>query len=109
MTDYASEPVGWYVWITELSLIPQEYQYIIRVISSFFITLALAPILPVVVLVFVDLILWFWRLAVASWRAGVAPDIQAAGLPRPPITGTVLAGALEPEAEPPQTNRAPAA
>lgn len=38
MTDYASEPVGWYVWITELSLIPQEYQYIIRVISSFFVS-----------------------------------------------------------------------
>jgi hypothetical protein len=43
MTDYASEAAGWYVWFTELSLIPQEYQYIIRVISSFFVS---RPVLP---------------------------------------------------------------
>ncbi len=40
MTDYASEAVGWYGWLSELSILPQEYQYIIRVISSFFVSLA---------------------------------------------------------------------
>jgi len=37
MVDYASETVGWYVWLSELSILPQEYQYITRVISSFFV------------------------------------------------------------------------
>ena len=45
MTDYASELasefVGWYSYLTELSLLPQEYQFIIRVISGFFVSLLL--------------------------------------------------------------------
>ena len=46
MADYASEVVGWYSWLTELSLLPQEYQYIIRVISGFFVRLLMLPTPP---------------------------------------------------------------
>ncbi len=49
MTDYASELasefVGWYSYLTELSLLPQEYQFIIRVISGFFVRLLLLNLL----------------------------------------------------------------
>jgi hypothetical protein len=38
MTDYATETASWYLWLTELSIIPQEYRYIINVISSFFVS-----------------------------------------------------------------------
>jgi nitrate reductase NapE component len=90
MTDYASEPTSWYLWLTELSIIPQEYRYIISIISSLFLTLALTPIVPIVVLVIYDLMLWFWRLAVANWRARFAPRIEIAPAepPTPPINGT---------------------
>jgi hypothetical protein len=37
MADVASETVGWYVWLSELNILPQEYQYIMRVISGFFV------------------------------------------------------------------------
>ncbi|KAG7286106.1 hypothetical protein NEMBOFW57_008409 [Staphylotrichum longicolle] len=93
MADYASETVGWYVWLSELSILPQEYQYIMRVISSFFITLALTPIVPIIALVIYDLILWLWRLAAASWsaRSAMRSDV-AAQLPKhPPINTTAPA------------------
>ena len=38
MTDYATDTAGWYGWLTELSIIPQEYRYIINLISSFFVS-----------------------------------------------------------------------
>jgi hypothetical protein len=89
MTDYASESSNWYVWLTELSIIPQEYRYIISIISSFFITLALTPIIPIVALVIYDLVLWFWRLAIANWRARFTPriEISPAEPPTPPLNG----------------------
>lgn len=43
MADYASDTVGWYVWLSELSILPQEYQYIMRVISSFFVSYLFSP------------------------------------------------------------------
>ncbi|KAH6618090.1 hypothetical protein B0J18DRAFT_270929 [Chaetomium sp. MPI-SDFR-AT-0129] len=72
MDHHASEPVGWFTWILELRIVHPEYQYIIKAISTFFITLALIPIAPIIALVIYDVILWFWRLAIASfatWRA----------------------------------------
>ncbi|KAH6843074.1 hypothetical protein B0I37DRAFT_210982 [Chaetomium sp. MPI-CAGE-AT-0009] len=84
MTDYASESSNWYVWLTELSIIPEEYRYIISIISSFFITLALAPIIPIIALVIYDLILWFWRLAIANWRARFTPRIEIIPPAEPP-------------------------
>lgn len=57
---------GWYSWFTELRFVPAEYHYIFRMISWFFVTLALAPIIPIVLLVIYDFSLWMWRLAVAS-------------------------------------------
>ncbi|KAK4043154.1 hypothetical protein C8A01DRAFT_32796 [Parachaetomium inaequale] len=96
MTDYATETASWYVWLTELSIIPQEYRYIINLISSFFITLALTPIVPIAVLVIYDLMLWFWRLAVANWRARSAPRIVVAEPPELPANGTALNGSLRP-------------
>ena len=49
MADYASEIasdiLGWYSYLTELSLLPQEYQFIIRVISGFFVRLLLLNLL----------------------------------------------------------------
>ncbi|KAK4154340.1 hypothetical protein C8A00DRAFT_32855 [Chaetomidium leptoderma] len=93
MTDSAAN--GWYVWLTELSIIPREYHYITRMISSFFITLALTPIVPIIVLVIYDVILWFWRLAAASWRDRPATRMHvAADPPRLLIDGTVPNGSL---------------
>jgi len=34
---------SWYTWLTELRIIPQEYQYITSVISSFFVSLTVNP------------------------------------------------------------------
>ena len=33
----ADEHAGWYAWITQGSLIPPEYAYILRLISAFFV------------------------------------------------------------------------
>ncbi|KAK3384475.1 hypothetical protein B0T24DRAFT_674227 [Lasiosphaeria ovina] len=65
MADFKDD-IGWYVWFTELSIVPPEYRYILRIISGFFITLALAPIIPVILLVIYDFSLWLWRLYGAS-------------------------------------------
>ncbi|KAL2146758.1 hypothetical protein VTI28DRAFT_2593 [Corynascus sepedonium] len=74
---------SWYTWLTELRIIPQEYQYITSVISSFFITLALAPIIPIILLFVYDVILWFWRLAAANWQLRLSRRTGAA-MPTPP-------------------------
>ncbi|KAK1759504.1 hypothetical protein QBC47DRAFT_108950 [Echria macrotheca] len=60
---------GWYTWLTqlELSFIPAKYQYIVRFISAFFITLSLVPIVPVVSLVVYDFGLWMFRLVRAKF------------------------------------------
>jgi hypothetical protein len=115
MADYGSAPTSWYVWLSELSIIPQEYRYIISTISSLFVSsfasdvilavtvtdrglgqiiLALTPIIPIVALVIYDVILWFWRLAVANWRARSAPRIEIAPAepPMSPINGAARAG-----------------
>ncbi|KAH6640509.1 hypothetical protein F5144DRAFT_97980 [Chaetomium tenue] len=91
MTAHASAPTSWYVWLNELSIIPQEYRYIISTISSLFIILALTPIIPIVALVIYDLILWFWRLAVANWRARAGPRIEIVP-PEPPMPPIDSAG-----------------
>ena len=120
MADYASEVVGWYSWLTELSLLPQEYQYIIRVISGFFvrllllpnppgpelpltrsaptqITLALTPIVPIAGLVIYDFALWVWRLTAASLSASSTTRIAvAADLPKPLTAGITPDGLPEP-------------
>jgi len=97
MADYASEVVGWYSWLTELSLLPQEYQYIIRVISGFFITLALTPIVPIAGLVIYDFALWVWRLTAASLSASSTTRIAvAADLPKPLTDGITPDGLPEP-------------
>ncbi|SPQ23175.1 ef3ae08d-3632-41e3-b67d-2e8b74b4fa19 [Thermothielavioides terrestris] len=69
MADYASEVASWFTWLSELSIVPSEYQYIIRIISAFFVTLGLVPIVPIALLVIYDVGLWLWRLAAASRRA----------------------------------------
>jgi hypothetical protein len=46
MTDYASAPTSWYVWLSELSIVPQEYRYIISTISSLFVS----SLIPTVIL-----------------------------------------------------------
>lgn len=46
----ADENAGWYAWITQGSIIPPEYAYILRLISAFFVrrcsVLVLEPSLP---------------------------------------------------------------
>ncbi|KAL2174490.1 uncharacterized protein P884DRAFT_68240 [Thermothelomyces heterothallicus CBS 202.75] len=83
----ADPAASWYAWLNELRLVPQEYQYIISVISGFFITLAMIPIAPILLLVIYDIILWFWRLAGANWRLGRARRTRAANTEptRPPM------------------------
>lgn len=50
MTDYASAPTSWYVWLSELSIIPQEYRYIISTISSLFVS-RIAPVIILTIIV----------------------------------------------------------
>ncbi|KAK3902554.1 hypothetical protein C8A05DRAFT_15391 [Staphylotrichum tortipilum] len=85
MSDHASDTAGWIGWLAELCSNPHEYHFIIRVMCSFFITLALAPIVPIAGLIVYDLTLWFWRLAAANWRARGTPAAidLAADLPKP--------------------------
>ncbi|KAK1771837.1 hypothetical protein QBC33DRAFT_554999 [Phialemonium atrogriseum] len=59
----ANQQPSWYSGLTELTIVPGEYYYIVRMISFFFITLAIALILPVLALVVYDFALWIWRLA----------------------------------------------
>ncbi|KAK5652730.1 hypothetical protein OQA88_9583 [Cercophora sp. LCS_1] len=66
MEDVA-DPTSWYRWFTQLSIIAPEYHYILRMISWFFITLALIPIVPIMGLVIYDLTLWLCRLVGASY------------------------------------------
>ncbi|KAK3303465.1 uncharacterized protein B0T15DRAFT_275941 [Chaetomium strumarium] len=90
MANYASDIANWYGWITELSVIPSEYRYVIRMISSFFITLGLLPIVPIALLVIYDVVLWLWRHAAASRRA--QSIMQTDGIhakPRPPSTDII--------------------
>ncbi|KAL2015933.1 hypothetical protein VTK56DRAFT_4523 [Thermocarpiscus australiensis] len=88
MADDTSVTTGWYIWFTELSIVPAEYHYILRMISWFFITLALTPIVPIALLVIYDVLLWLWRLSAASRRVThVLPADGATGLPRWPIEG----------------------
>ncbi|KAK3349330.1 hypothetical protein B0T25DRAFT_239600 [Lasiosphaeria hispida] len=58
ITDTVDQHVSWYVWFTELSIVPDEYRYVLRLISWFFITLALTPIVPIILLVIYDFALW---------------------------------------------------
>lgn len=67
---------SWFSGLSELRIVASEYYFIVRIISGFFITLALALILPVLGLVVYDIILWIWRLCssrpspVGAVRAG---------------------------------------
>lgn len=40
MTD-VNDPAGWYIWFTELSIVPPEYRYVLRIISWFFVSVVL--------------------------------------------------------------------
>lgn len=33
-----NDPASWYIWFTELSIVPPEYRYILRIISWFFVS-----------------------------------------------------------------------
>ncbi|KAK1832439.1 hypothetical protein QBC39DRAFT_70662 [Podospora conica] len=61
-----TENIGWYAWITQGSLVPPEYAYILRLISAFFTTLAIIPIAPIICLVIYDICLWVWRFCAAG-------------------------------------------
>ncbi|KAK4234402.1 hypothetical protein C8A03DRAFT_37817 [Achaetomium macrosporum] len=85
MVDYVSDIAGWFAWLTKLSIIPSEYQYVIRMISSFFITLSLLPIVPIALLVIYDVCLWLWRLAAASRHAqSIMHTDEIYAKPQPP-------------------------
>ncbi|KAL2161992.1 hypothetical protein VTH06DRAFT_7777 [Thermothelomyces fergusii] len=94
----ADSATSWYAWLSEARLVPQEYQYIISVISTFFITLAIIPITPIVFLFIYDIILWFWRLAAAHWCLRREQRTPAAGTQpaRPPMITTPPDESLEP-------------
>ncbi|KAK3941608.1 hypothetical protein QBC46DRAFT_382051 [Diplogelasinospora grovesii] len=63
MAGATEDATAWYTHITELSIVPHEYHYILRMVSWFFITLALAPVLPIIILIIYDFVLWLWRLS----------------------------------------------
>ncbi|KAH8897034.1 hypothetical protein GQ53DRAFT_742876 [Thozetella sp. PMI_491] len=63
-------------WLGHLGIIPPEYNYIVRMISWFFITLALAPIIPLLVLILYDLLLWIWRLCMTRPEPSRAPGLR---------------------------------
>ncbi|KAK3692482.1 hypothetical protein B0T22DRAFT_435753 [Podospora appendiculata] len=54
-----------YIWITEHSIVPPEYRYIIRMISWFNITLGLMFMSPVIAIIIYDITLWLYRLFAA--------------------------------------------
>jgi len=68
MADYAEYWASWYTWFTELELLPAQYSNALRMITWFFKTLALAPIIPIILLMIYDLTLWLWRLSVDGRR-----------------------------------------
>ncbi|KAL2119582.1 hypothetical protein VTJ04DRAFT_6543 [Mycothermus thermophilus] len=72
-TDSPSTFDSWYNW-----LFPDESHYILRLISSFFITLALAPIIPIVLMFFYDVGLWLWRILRLEFRRRYAQIVSAA-------------------------------
>ncbi|KAB5566807.1 hypothetical protein GE09DRAFT_1219063 [Coniochaeta sp. 2T2.1] len=75
MTNTAKmEETGWYSRIVELSILPFNLHYIIRMISWFFITLALAFTLPIVGLIIYDFFLWIWRLLSTQTPTALQPD-----------------------------------
>lgn len=79
---------AWYAKLTQIRVVPSQYRYITRIVSWFFvgyvpaanpefsfadcdckITLALLPILPIILLVTYDFLLWLWRLNGARTEA----------------------------------------
>ncbi|KAK4128484.1 hypothetical protein N657DRAFT_676265 [Parathielavia appendiculata] len=91
MTGYTSDSPSWYVWLTELSIIPPEYHDVISMISSFFLILALTPIIPIIGLVIYDVSLWACRLAAASWRTRPTTPVDLAGETSTVVTSSMAA------------------
>ncbi|KAK4134812.1 hypothetical protein BT67DRAFT_281836 [Trichocladium antarcticum] len=78
------DTASWYLWLSEPSIIPPEQFGVLRGISWFFITLALTPIVPIILLVIYDFSLWAWRLAVAKPGPGLMRQANGAtGSPNP--------------------------
>ncbi|KAJ9137177.1 hypothetical protein NKR19_g8318 [Coniochaeta hoffmannii] len=72
MADMADE-TSWYSMIVELNILPFNLHHIIRMISWFFITLALAFTLPIAGLILYDFVLWIWRL-LSTRTPALRPD-----------------------------------
>ncbi|KAL2266240.1 hypothetical protein VTJ83DRAFT_5592 [Remersonia thermophila] len=77
----SSSATTWYSWLVNLGILPGESHYIIRFISSFFISLAVIPIVPVVLMFIYDVSLWLWRITAAQLRrrharVAAAPHVQ---------------------------------
>ncbi|KAH8903053.1 hypothetical protein BR93DRAFT_981658 [Coniochaeta sp. PMI_546] len=68
------EETGWYSNIVELNILPVNVHYIVRMISWFFITLALAFTLPILGLIVYDFFLWIWRLCSTRTPTALRPD-----------------------------------
>ncbi|KAL1840027.1 hypothetical protein VTJ49DRAFT_898 [Mycothermus thermophilus] len=83
MADVDFESTGWYSWLVNLGILPGESHYIIRFISSFFISLAIAPIIPVVLMFIYDVSLWLWRITTAQLRRRHAQAVAAAEMQPP--------------------------
>ncbi|OIW25298.1 hypothetical protein CONLIGDRAFT_685156 [Coniochaeta ligniaria NRRL 30616] len=69
-----AEETGWYSTIVELNILPVNVHYIIRMISWFFITLALAFTVPILGLIVYDFFLWIWRLCSTRTPVALQPD-----------------------------------
>lgn len=69
-----AEETGWYSSIVELNILPVSVHYIVRMISWFFITLALAFTLPILGLIVYDFVLWIWRLCSTRTPGALQPD-----------------------------------
>ncbi|KAK3333857.1 hypothetical protein B0T19DRAFT_139143 [Cercophora scortea] len=83
-----------YIWITEHSIVPPEYRYIIRMISWFNITIGLMFMSPVIGIIIYDIILWLWRLFAARNKPHrpareKSYDIAAFGPVDPSMNGPV--------------------
>ncbi|KAL1846178.1 hypothetical protein VTK73DRAFT_344 [Phialemonium thermophilum] len=76
MRDLADSS-AWYSKLAELHIIPRRYDYFVRLVSGFFITLACAAILPVVGLVVYDIVLYLCRHVSSSLRPARAPPLES--------------------------------
>ncbi|KAK4111308.1 hypothetical protein N656DRAFT_799165 [Canariomyces notabilis] len=79
------DAASWYAWFTEPSFVPSAYHYILRGTFWFFMTISLLLLSPILLLLVIDLVLYFWRLSTVSKPA--AHMLQAGhttGPPKPP-------------------------